>query len=84
MSIYEAAERLGLSVTSVRQLVATRRIGHLRVGPNGGRIRFTPEHLSAYRDSCEVPAGTAVPPPPKPKREPLIQGTDHFGRLKGR
>lgn len=84
MTVREAAEQLGLSETSLRLLVATKRIGHLRVGPSGGRIRFTPEHLAAYLDSCEVPVKSTAPPAPKPKREPLIQGTDHFGRLKGR
>lgn len=72
MTVREAAEQLGLSVTSLRQLVASKRIGHLRLGPSGGLIRFTPEHLSAYRDSCEVPARTSPPSAPRPKREPLI------------
>jgi excisionase family DNA binding protein len=86
MTVYEVAEKLGLSVSSLRAMAKRNRIGHYRIGPNDGRIRFTEEHLSAYLASCEVPVvspSPATPKPPKPKRESLVQGADHFGRRKG-
>lgn len=48
----EAAERLGLCRHSVMSLVKAGKITVHRIGPNGGRVRFTPEDLDRYLERC--------------------------------
>lgn len=82
MTVAQASTRLGLAQSSVRQLLASRRLGHYRIGPNGGRIDITEAQLDAYLASCEVVPTTSRKDPassPKPRREPLVRDFDHFG-----
>jgi excisionase family DNA binding protein len=48
----QAAERLTLSARSVHDLVASGKLRAVRIGPGEGRVRFTPEDLEAYLQSC--------------------------------
>jgi|GEM_PF-2800224 len=56
-SIKEAAPIIGLSEHSVYALIASRRLGHRRVGihKGRGRIRISGQHIEAFLESCEVP-----------------------------
>jgi excisionase family DNA binding protein len=48
LRVAEAADRLGLSPSSLYAMAAAGKIGCHRVGPSGGAIRFTEEQLAAY------------------------------------
>jgi excisionase family DNA binding protein len=79
LTVPEAAERLGLGVTAVYDLLRQRRLGCRRVGPNRGRYQITEEHVRAYLESCEVapreePAREAAPPAaPRAKVKPGLR-----------
>jgi excisionase family DNA binding protein len=62
LTVVQAASRLGISPSTIYQLVAARRIEHLRIGNGRGGIRFTNELLAAYLESCRV----------EPSRPPAI------------
>lgn len=51
MSYADAATYLGRSQRTLRRLVASRRIPHVRFD---GEVRFRLEHLVAYVDGCTV------------------------------
>ena len=75
-SVEEAAVFLGLAPCSIRVLISTGKLGHLRIGPNSGRIRITPNDCETYLQRCRVapkeerPAAAFVPRPPV--RQPFI------------
>ena len=50
----EAAKRIGLSARSVATLVADGKIKAVRLGPKGGRVRFTPQALEDYLRGAEA------------------------------
>ena len=54
LTVKETAERLKLSVGCVYQLLAERRLPHLRIGCGRGAIRIREEDLSAFLDGCRV------------------------------
>lgn len=54
LTVKETAERLKLSVGCVYQLIAERRLPHLRIGCGRGAIRIREEDLSAFLDTCRV------------------------------
>jgi excisionase family DNA binding protein len=56
LSVREAADRLGIAVSTLYDLVRQRRINHHRVGTGRGRILFSEQDLSAYLASCKVEA----------------------------
>ena len=60
-SVRETAERLGIAISTVYDLVRQRKINHHRVGTGRGRILFTEQDLSAYLDSCKVEAESLRP-----------------------
>lgn len=69
MTVAEAARELGIATKTVHELCRLRKIGHLRVGPRGGRIVITQAHLDEYRAACEVhPIPDPDPQPPQPRR----------------
>jgi excisionase family DNA binding protein len=55
MSVAEAAQRIGISVSKLYQLASARRITHYRVG---GKIVFFDADIEAYLASCRVGAVT--------------------------
>jgi excisionase family DNA binding protein len=75
LSAKDAAQKLGLSRSVVYQLVASEKIDHYKVGPNGGRIRFRVEDLEAYIAKCRVsqPAAKAA----IPSRKEYVSKYDH-------
>lgn len=71
MTVAEAATQLGIASKTVHELCRLRKIGHLRVGPRGGRIVITQAHLDEYRAACEV---HPVPDAPEQPRQPRRVG----------
>ncbi len=59
MTVKEAAERLDLSVATIYQLCATRKIRHERHGVGRGTIRISEDAIDEYRQSVTV--APAVP-----------------------
>ncbi|HZL38112.1 MAG TPA: helix-turn-helix domain-containing protein [Tepidisphaeraceae bacterium] len=55
-SVKAAAQRLGVSVSKLYQLAASRKISHYRIG---GKILFSEADVDAYLASCRV--GAIVP-----------------------
>ena len=53
LSVREAAEHLGIAVSTVYDLVRQRKIGHHRVGTGRGRILLSEQALSPYLGSHE-------------------------------
>jgi excisionase family DNA binding protein len=64
MTIKQAAEALGISVATVYQLCAARRIRHERPGLGRGRIRIPEAALEEYRQTVTV--GTTETPSVQP------------------
>jgi len=65
LSVKAAARRLGISSSTLYQLVARRRIAHFRVG---GKLLLDELDLNAFRAACRVAAApsqsrVAAPPP---------------------
>jgi excisionase family DNA binding protein len=60
LTVIQAATRFDISASTLYQLVAARKIGHLRIGTGRGGIRFTEEQLAGYLESCRVEP--ALPP----------------------
>lgn len=58
----EVAEKLGISLSLVYQLVEEHKLGCYRVGPRRGAIRFKDEDIEVYLDSCRVDAIEVRPP----------------------
>lgn len=55
----EVAEILGVSMTVMREMIWSRRIGYIDINKGGSQIhaRFTQEHLDDFKRRCEVKAG---------------------------
>jgi excisionase family DNA binding protein len=71
LTISQAAERIHLSTRSVRLLVAAGKIRAVRIGPMGGRVRFTPEDLDDYLHRCRQygsPARALTPAARRPAK----------------
>ena len=62
-----AAPRIGLSVDAVYALVASRRLGHRRIGITKGRgkIQISDQHIADFLESCEMPVVMEHARPPK-------------------
>ncbi len=62
MTVAEAAQKIGISASTLYQQVAARKISHYRVG---GKIVFSEADVDAYLASCRVaavaPQATAAP-----------------------
>jgi excisionase family DNA binding protein len=69
-SIEEASVWLQLAESSVRSLIAKGELGHMRVGPNGGRIRITLDDCRAYLERCRVAPKEKREAPALPKLKP--------------
>ena len=72
LTVRQAADRLGLSCSTVYLLCQRQKIAHLRIGGRGGAIRITEEALADYVAGATVqPQMPAGPPPPKQKLKHL-------------
>jgi excisionase family DNA binding protein len=58
LTVKEAAERLSVGTTTNRELLATGKLGGVRVGLGRGAIRIRPEDIDAFKRDA-LPAGTA-------------------------
>jgi excisionase family DNA binding protein len=65
MTIREASKQLGISSSTLYQLVATRKIGCYRIG---SKILFDPEDIAGFKASCRVSSTTASNTPPSMPR----------------
>ena len=54
LTVREVSQRLKLSPAYVYQLVAERKIGHIRIGCGRGAIRIMEEDLQAFLAECKV------------------------------
>lgn len=82
LKVAEAADWLGIGVSTLEKLVAARKVPHTRLGGRGGAVRFSREHLDAIVAAGEqavvraptrttVTALRTVPqPPPQPPTPP--------------
>jgi excisionase family DNA binding protein len=61
LSVSEVADRLGIAVSTVYDLVRQHQIGHHRLGTGRGRILFSEQDLSAYLAACKVEAESRRP-----------------------
>lgn len=54
MTVVQAAEVLGISERTVRELVARDELGHFRAGNGRGQIRILPRHIQSYQERSEA------------------------------
>ncbi|MHB8973579.1 MAG: helix-turn-helix domain-containing protein [Pirellulaceae bacterium] len=52
LTVQEAAERIGISDTAVRQLCQSGKLRHRRVGARRGRIRIDEQDLLSYLEAA--------------------------------
>lgn len=57
-TVKQAAERLHVSIATVYQLCAERKLAHHRIGVGRGTIRISEEDLTAFLESCKVDGQT--------------------------
>jgi excisionase family DNA binding protein len=60
LKVTQAAVRLGVSVSTLYQLAAARKIPHFRVGTGRGGIRFSEEQITCYLNRCRVDIAPAI------------------------
>ena len=70
LSVEDLADKLGVSVSLVYELVAKRRIPCYRIGTGRGTIRFDEADVAAYLQSCRQSAASAVAAPIRKRRSP--------------
>jgi excisionase family DNA binding protein len=70
LSVKAAARRLGISVSKLYQLAASRSIGHYRIG---GKILFSSQDIEAFLTGCRVgvAATVAAAPATRPRLKHL-------------
>jgi excisionase family DNA binding protein len=68
LTVKQAAARLGVSLATVYQLCAARRIRHERHGLGRGHIRIPEDALDEYRRAVTVGVGEPAPRSPRPRR----------------
>jgi excisionase family DNA binding protein len=73
MTVTEASKRIGISPSTLYQLVAARKIPHYRVG---GKIIFQEEDIASFLAGCRVAAssGEAARPMPRLKLKHISLG----------
>lgn len=66
-SVKEAAPLIGVNKDTVYDLIASRRLGHRRVGRQRGRgkIQICDQNIEDFLKSCEIPAAMGYSPKPK-------------------
>lgn len=70
----QAAERLGLSPRTVALLAQRGKVRSVRMGLKGGSLRFVPEDLDAYVESCRVFGSLDWPLPASSRHRGLNNG----------
>jgi excisionase family DNA binding protein len=63
LSVEELADKLGVSISLVHELVTRKRIPCYRIGTGRGTIRFEEADVEDYLQSCRQPAASAVTAP---------------------
>jgi len=63
LTVREAARRLGVKPGLVYSLIASKQLGHVRIGHGRGVLRVPEEALTAYLERQTVVPKDAVPPP---------------------
>lgn len=72
LTVKQAAVALGLSAQSVYALLRRRMLGHLRVGPDRGKILIPRAELDAYVNRCRVG-------PPAARARSAAKSHDYLG-----
>ena len=54
LTVDQAAERLNVSVKTVRNLIGAGKLGHYRIGAGRGVIRISEDALDQHLAECEV------------------------------
>jgi excisionase family DNA binding protein len=57
LNVVQAAKLLGIDRATVYRLCQQRKIRHMRVGSNGGRIVFEAKDIEDYLASCVIEVG---------------------------
>ena len=65
LTIKQAAKHLAVSLGTVYDLCAQRKLKHLRVGTGRGTIRIRDEDLDAYMNGATVPSEELTTPQPR-------------------
>lgn len=75
-SVEDVADRLGVSISLVYELVARREITCYRIGRGRGTIRFAEADVEAYleRRRCPVSGESASAAASKPRKRSTAQG----------
>ena len=71
LTVDQAAERLNVSVKTVRNLIRSGKLGHYRIGTGRGVIRISEEALDQHLAECEVKENHSAPPRRRTKRREL-------------
>lgn len=69
MTAKEAAEYIGVSLSTVYELCEARRLGHSKVGLGRRKIVIPKEDADAYLASCRVDPVDPAEPSPAPARK---------------
>ena len=65
LSVDQAAERLNVSIKTIRNLIGSGKLGHYRIGAGRGVIRISEEALDKHLAECEV---KEISSPTSPRR----------------
>ena len=71
LTVNQAAERLNVSVKTVRNLIASGRLAHYRIGTGRGVIRISEDALDRHLAECEVREDVSPAPPRRRERRIL-------------
>lgn len=61
LTVAEAADRLGISASTVYDMARQRRISHCRIGAGKGRLLFTEQDIQEFIESRRVEADSISP-----------------------
>ena len=61
MTVHEAAEKLGISASTLYDMARQKKISHRRIGTGRGRVLFTDEDLEEFLRSSSVKALSLQP-----------------------
>ncbi len=71
LRVKQVAEKLGISVALVYELIAKGKLACYRIGLGRGAIRFKDEDVQAYLDGCRVETRGEQVKPVRPKLKHL-------------
>ena len=61
LTVADAADRLGISTSTVYDMARLRKISHCRVGVGRGRLLFTSQDIAEYLKASRVEADSLSP-----------------------